>query len=135
MGILAERTNTVSVAKPVKPPLLVEVLAVLSCSTNAGSDGPGEMEIPAWKEELSMPLARVPSVTESSILSSAPADVDELYTGSVMGLDILFSAPELLREPWLLPIAGKGLKSRSLILSSQSRQDCPDTEGSVQLES
>lgn len=104
MGILAERTNTVSVAKPVKPPLLLEALAILPCSSNAGSDGPGELGAPAWKEELSMPPARVPPVTESSILSSAPADVDELYMGSVMGLDILLSAPELLREPWLLPI-------------------------------
>lgn len=98
MGILAECTNTVSVAKPVKLPLLVEALAVLPCSTNAGSDGPGEMETPAWKEELSVPLARVAPVTESSILSSAPADVDGLYTGSVMGLDSFSSAPELLRE-------------------------------------
>lgn len=114
VGILAERTNTVSVARPMKPPLLVEALAVLPCSTSAGSDGPGELGALAWKEELSMPPANVPSVTEGSSLSSAPADVDELYTGSVTGLDIL-SAPELPREGWLLPIAGKGLKSRDLI--------------------
>lgn len=104
MGILAEGTNTVSVAKPAKPPLLVEALAVLPCPTNAGSDGPGELEASAWKEELSMPLGRVPAVTESSMLSLVPADMGELSMGSVMGLDVLFSAPELLRERWLLPI-------------------------------
>lgn len=135
MGILAERTKTVSVAKPVKPLLLVEALAVLPCSSSAGSDGPGELGASAREEELSVPLASVPSVTEGSILSSAPTDMDELYTGSVMALDILSSALELLRERWLLPMAGKGSKSRHLILSPQSRQDCPNTEESVPVES
>lgn len=104
MGILAERTKTVSVAKPVKPLLLLETLAVLPCSTSAGSDGSGELEASAWEEELSVPPASVPCVTECSILSSPPAGVDELYTGSVMGLDIFSSAPELLMERWLLPM-------------------------------
>lgn len=110
-------------AKPVKALLLVEALADLPCSTTAGSDSPGELEASAWKEELSMPAASVPSVTECSIPSSAPVGMDEPYVGSVMGLDSLFSALELLRERWLLPTAAKGLKSRHLILSSQSRQE------------
>lgn len=45
-----------------------------------------------------MPPASVPSVTERSVLSPPPADVDELYAGSVMELDILSPALELLRE-------------------------------------
>lgn len=99
MGILAECMKTVSVAEPVEALLLLEVLAVLPCSTKAGSDCPGELEASAWKEELS----NVPSVTECSILSSARSDGDELNTGSVMELDILSSALELLRERCLLP--------------------------------
>lgn len=95
---MAECTETVSVAKPAKAPLLVEALAVLPCPTSAGSDSPGELEASAWKEELSMPLANVPSVTECSIPSSAFTGVDEPYTGSVTGLDMLFPALELLRE-------------------------------------
>lgn len=33
---MEERVKSVSVAKPAKPPLLVEVLAVRLCSTDAG---------------------------------------------------------------------------------------------------
>lgn len=50
-----------------------------------------------------MPPASVPSVTGCSVLSLPLADADELYTGSVMGLDVLSSALELRRERWLLP--------------------------------
>lgn len=47
MGILEERAKSVSVAKPVKPPLLVEALAVPLCSTDTGSAGPGELAVSA----------------------------------------------------------------------------------------